>query len=68
MEKILSMAVYIIGFLPIWAFRKVTGTSKFERSFRARASTWDNQSVGTGGKPKKTIVGTEAHSAQPARD
>lgn len=41
MLKALSVVTYIIIFLPIWAVRRLTGKSRFGRSFHNGPSAWD---------------------------
>ncbi|PTW60616.1 hypothetical protein C8N35_104241 [Breoghania corrubedonensis] len=42
MLSLVSSIFYILLFLPVWAFRRVFGVSRFERRFHARKSTWDS--------------------------
>jgi hypothetical protein len=37
--------LYVLVFLPIWAFRTITGTSRFGRRFHESASAWDRPLV-----------------------
>lgn len=41
MLKVLSVLLFVTVLLPIWAVRRLFGTSRFERRFHQRASTWD---------------------------
>ena len=41
MLRALSALLFITVLLPIWAVRRLSGTSRFERRFHQRASTWD---------------------------
>ncbi len=41
MLKALTTALYVLLFIPTWAWRKLLGHGRFERRFHLRASTWD---------------------------
>ena len=39
--KFLSLLLYVVVFLPVWAVIRLTGATRFGRRFHQRASTWD---------------------------
>lgn len=39
--KLLSLLFYVIFFLPVWAFVRLTGATRFGRRFHHRDSAWD---------------------------
>jgi len=41
MLKALTTALYVLLFIPIWAWRKLLGHGRFERRFHLRVSAWD---------------------------
>lgn len=41
MKQAACILLYLVVLLPIWAWRKLTGTSRFERRFHAAPSAWD---------------------------
>lgn len=42
MLKVITTALYVLLFIPVWAWRKLLGCSRFERLFHHRSSTWDH--------------------------
>jgi FPC/CPF motif-containing protein YcgG len=60
MARILSMIAFVLLLLPVWLFRKVTGTSRFERRFHRAASAWDLPYVP---KPAAAAAGAAAPAA-----
>jgi hypothetical protein len=44
MHRVTASLIYSLVLLPVWAWRRLTGGSRFGRSFHKRQSTWDVQS------------------------
>ncbi|MHA0873504.1 MFS transporter [Enterobacter pasteurii] len=42
MLKVITTALYVLLFIPVWAWRKFLGHSRFERLFHNRSSAWDH--------------------------
>ena len=42
MLRALSALLFVTVLLPVWAVRRLTGASRFERKFHRRASAWDS--------------------------
>lgn len=43
MLRVMTFLLYSLVFIPVWAWRRLTGGSRFGRRFHARNSTWDVQ-------------------------
>lgn len=39
--KLLALLFYMVFFLPVWAFVRLTGATRFGRRFHQRDSAWD---------------------------
>jgi hypothetical protein len=43
MHRVIASLLYLCVLLPVWAWRRLTGGSRFGRRFHMRLSTWDVQ-------------------------
>jgi len=45
MHRVITLLLFSFVLLPVWAWRRLAGSSRFGRRFHARASPWDRQAI-----------------------